>query len=184
MKKIKLSRALSETATKICRCKDDFDRTHGTHLRSLKWMSLNNNTPTIVSCDRTGKESAAARRGRFNGGITHSVTFAQLDGAEDPRAYLFLSLFLLRGPDRSHWRRIEVWKLCARTYCRHVRHTYPRAQTAKIGRVSALPGINLSGVVAGSAGWSRRSLCASRYPAFYQTKQHPPHDRFILSAAA
>lgn len=26
------------------------------------------------------------------------------------------------------------------------------------------------------------ALCASRYPAFYQTKQHPPSDRFILSA--
>lgn len=79
---------------------------------------------------------------------------------------LSLRLFL-SGPDRSHWRRIEVWELCARTY-RHVRHTYslpplsltPVHSRKKIGRVSALPGINLSGVVAGSAGRSRRSLCA------------------------
>lgn len=71
--------------------------------------------------------------------------------------------------DRFQQRCIELCELCARTYCRHVR--YPCAQAEKIGRVSALPGINLSG-------WQqvhstrRRSLCASRYPAFYQTQQH------------
>lgn len=49
-------------------------------------------------------------------------------------------------------RRIEVWKLCARTYCKARKAVVSRAQAEKIGRVSALPGINLSGVVAGSAG--------------------------------
>lgn len=88
-------------------------------------------------------------RGRSAGGFTR-VTFTQLNG--DERCALgaslsFFLLFSLRGPDRSHWRRIEVQELCGCTYWWHVRHTWPCAQAEKIGRVSALPGINLSGVV-------------------------------------
>lgn len=40
---------------------------------------------------------------------------------------------------------------------RHVR--YPCAQAGKIGRVSALPGINLSGLVAGSLDQTKVALC-------------------------
>lgn len=58
---------------------------------------------------------------------------------------LYIS-FSLRDPDHSHWRHIEVRKLCAVPTA----GTYSCAQTEKIGRVSALPGINLSGVVASS----------------------------------
>jgi len=55
-------------------------------------------------------KSAEGPKGRFTDDFTR-VTFTQLNG--DERCALRVSLFLSpRGPDRSHWRRIEVWKLC------------------------------------------------------------------------